>query len=155
MAERDFCGYPFAYVDQIRPKRSADGRLVESAPQDRYRNSRGLLLHRYGDGVFCCFHISDCSGGEGVYLLLLNGVVVYVGKCENLRERFNAGYGNISPRNCYEHGQQTNCRINRLIEPCAEVGDVVELWFHKTAERKSAESTLIQLLRPEWNLSRR
>ena len=31
--------------------------------------------------------------------------------------RYNNGYGRISPRNCFQGGQSTNCRVNNLIFP--------------------------------------
>jgi hypothetical protein len=50
-----------------------------------------------------------------VYLISVGERAIYVGECRHLAQRFNMGYGTIQPRNCYERGQQTNCRINMLI----------------------------------------
>jgi hypothetical protein len=32
----------------------------------------------------------------------------YVGECRDLVKRFNSGYGQISPRNCFVGGRRTN-----------------------------------------------
>jgi hypothetical protein len=89
----------------------------------------------------------------GVYAVTVDDGIVYVGECQNLSERFNArGYGTISPRNCFEDGQPTNCRINALILQGAKQGSRIELWFHQTTERKPVEAEIISRLRPPWNI---
>jgi hypothetical protein len=88
---------------------------------------------------------------EGVYANLVNGEIRYIGECENLSSRYNTGYGTISPRNCYEGGQSTNCKINRLVLEAVENGDEVSLWFRRTDRRKAVESELIGRIRPPWN----
>jgi hypothetical protein len=120
-------------------------------PQARYRNQRGLQLHRWGKGPFCKFRIPSHLQGEGVYLLSVNSDVRYVGECESLSARFNMGYGQISPRNCYEGGQRTNCKVNQLVLEAARRGHDVELWFHDTSNRKDVEAELIAALAPLWN----
>jgi hypothetical protein len=75
----------------------------------------------------------------------------YVGECASLSARFNAGYGNISPRNCFKGGQETNCRLNNLIYMAATAGGHISLWFFQTADYESVEAFLRTTLDPAWN----
>jgi hypothetical protein len=61
------------------------------------------------------------------------------------------GYGNISPRNCFKGGQETNCRLNNLIYFAVSEGRDVNLWFHQTANFKSAELELRAMKAWPWN----
>ena len=151
-AAREFSGYGLARVCLIQPECDPDGRPHEYVPQGGYSNLRGLPLHRHGAGPFCRFSIPANLHVAGVYLLLVDDSVRYVGECQNLSERFNSrGYGQIQPRNCYKGGQQTNCRLNRLILEVVKQGHRVELWFHQTFHRRAVESKLIAELAPPWN----
>jgi hypothetical protein len=87
----------------------------------------------------------------GAYVLTVDDNPAYVGECINLSSRYNNGYGNISPRNCYAGGQLTNCRINHLIHNAVNAGQQIKLWFLRTANRKTIEAELINALKPEWN----
>lgn len=120
-------------------------------PQKNYNNKRGLKLHKYGHGSFCKFKIPNDYQTKGVYILYSNGSPKYVGECQNLSSRFNSGYGNISPRNCYTGGQLTNCRINKLILNSIKKGNQIKLHFQKTKNRFSLEDELIEELHPKWN----
>jgi hypothetical protein len=120
-------------------------------PQGDYANANGLRLNKYGNGPFCQFRLPADLVVEGVYALIVNDSVKYVGECESLASRYNIGYGQISPRNCYEGGQNTNCKVNNLILQLAEKGEVVHLWFHLTDNRKTIERGLLSTLTPPWN----
>jgi len=151
-ASAEFCGFRFARVCSIEPECGPDGRPREYLPQHGYRNARGLPLHRYGAGPFCSFSIPADLHVAGVYLLLVDDSACYVGECQNLSERFNSrGYGQIQPRNCYKGGQQTNCRLNRLILDAVKQGHRIDLWFHETPDRQAVERKLIAELAPPWN----
>jgi hypothetical protein len=76
---------------------------------------------------------------------------MYIGECVNLSSRYNAGYGQISPRNCFVGGQETNCRINNLIYGEATHSHKIELWFHQSDHYKSIEAELRKELNPAWN----
>jgi hypothetical protein len=52
-----------------------------------------------------------------------------VGECANLSARFNTGYGNISPKNCFKGVQETNCRLNNLLYSAIVVGQRISLWI--------------------------
>ncbi|MBC7190232.1 GIY-YIG nuclease family protein [Candidatus Aerophobetes bacterium] len=145
-------GIPFRYVCEIHPDLDKNGKPKEYMPQSRYKNNLNIPLHNYGYGTFCRFKIArGYSRKAGVYLILADKTPKYVGKCESLESRFNMGYGNISPRNCYKGGQPTNCRINKLILQAYKMGVRVTLLFYETKDSSRLEDYLIHELQPEWN----
>jgi hypothetical protein len=144
-------GYEFEHVTDLAPVRMADGVVHALMPQGRYANARGLPLNRYGAGPFCKFKVPAGYRKSGVYLLVAGPDIRYVGECANLSARFNAGYGNISPKNCYKGGQETNCRLNNLVYRAASEGEALSLFFHATAEYKAVEARLRAVLRAPWN----
>lgn len=79
-----------------------------------YKDKDGKVL--YGKGSFCKFKIDKYLKEKGLYCFAIDDKIVYIGRCVNtFAQRINAGYGNISPRNCFKGGQPTNCRINSRI----------------------------------------
>lgn len=148
----NFGGFQFEFVCRIVPEKGFDGNPTEYMPQSRYRNEQNLSLHKYGRGPFCRFSLPMIWQGKmGVYIIIVDGEVKYAGECEDLANRFNMGYGNISPRNCFEGGQQTNCRINHKILELSKKNSLIEVFFHETLNRLEVESTLISRYSPEWN----
>ncbi len=143
--------YAFDFIATIEPERDGCGRVVRRMPQARYRNERNLPLNKHGSGPFCRFRIPSRLSPPGVYALTVGGVVKYVGECRSLSRRFNMGYGNISPRNCYLGGQNTNCKVNSMILQEADRGETIELWFHETTRHKIAERELLRGFNPAWN----
>jgi hypothetical protein len=143
--------YEFEYVCDIEPERETDGALRKHMPQDRYQNARNLPLNRYGAGPFCKFRIPNRFRVRGVYVLTVDGAPQYVGECANLSARFNAGYGNISPKNCFKGGQETNCRLNNLLYAGLLAGQRISLWFFRTNDYKSVEAAMRRTLNPTWN----
>jgi hypothetical protein len=146
-----FADYEFEHVCDIEPLRETDGSLTQHMPQVRYRNARNLPLNRYGSGPFCKFKIPNRFQVSGVYVLTVDEQLRYVGECANLSARFNAGYGNISPKNCFKGGQETNCRLNNLLYAALSAGQRISLWFFRTTNYKSAEAGLRSTLNPAWN----
>jgi len=128
-----YCGQIFEEVGDIEPIRDDADAILSFMPQSRYRNARGLPQHRYGTGPFCKFRISNRFRTTGVYAVLISNEIRYVGECTNLSKRFNDGYGNISPKNCFKYGQETNCRVNNLIYLAALADEPVSLWFSETS----------------------
>ena len=61
------------------------------------------------------------------------------------------GYGNISPRNCFEGGQSTNCRINSDILSLFKLKKSIQLYFLETKNRFKIEHELIINQSPVWN----
>ena len=145
-------GYSFRFVDFIKPDRDQEGRLVELMPQARYKNRRGVALHQYGAGPFCRFRVLATSREGGVYAITSSDELMYVGRGSNLSERFGSrGYGSIQPRNCFQGGQSTNCKVNSLILQHSRRGRDLQLWFHSTGVPAPLESELIRRFRPPWN----
>lgn len=150
--ERVFVGMTFRRIGAIEPERDAAGAVIELMPQSRYAKADSSPLNPNGAGPFCRFSVAQGVRAPGVYVLTLDGVPVYAGKCENLAKRWGGtGYGAISPKNCFVGGQSTNCKINNRILRHAKAGTSLELWFHRTAETGAAERALILDLRPQWN----
>jgi hypothetical protein len=143
--------FEFNYICAVEPVRETDGSLRRFAPQGLYKNTRNLPLNRYGAGPFCKFKIASRLQASGVYALSVDSAVRYVGECASLSKRFNAGYGNISPKNCYKGGQETNCRLNNLVYSASLNGERIELWFFHTADYKRVEAFLRSTLKPPWN----
>ncbi|MCP3867758.1 MAG: GIY-YIG nuclease family protein [Gammaproteobacteria bacterium] len=142
----------FQFICVIEPVRNSQGSLEKFWPHQRYENVHGLSLNKYGAGPFCRFDVPNARLEEGVYAVTLDGGVVYIGESKNLSSRWgSAGYGAIQPRNCFEGGQSTNCKVNNLILQSVESGKVVELWFLAIRDRKGVEANLIRLFHPDWN----
>jgi hypothetical protein len=141
---RDILGVVFTFVASIEPDRNSCGDIFEFMPQSKYWKARGLALNRHGQGPFCQFRIPTTFPYQGVYAIVVDGEVAYVGQCQNLSERFNErGYGTIHPRNCFEQGQATNCKVNHLILESAKRGRRIDLWFHGSAAPDEIEEHLI------------
>ena len=146
-------GYKFYSICKIKLELDEQGSIKEYFPQNRYDNSKGLPLHKYGKGPFCKFKIKSESTIDipGVYVLAVNDAPKYVGECEDLGRRFNMGYGNISPRACFNGGQSTNCRVNHLIFSEVKKGASIELYFYPTEEFKQIEELIRSAMRLDWN----
>jgi hypothetical protein len=129
--------------------------LLDEYPANRYRNNKKISLHRYGNGPFCKFIVPNNRKQSGIYAIYVSSKLKYVGECTNLSKRFNSGYGNISPRNCYIGGQSTNCRINKNILDSIKDNLKVELFFHESKQYKKLEKEIIKILNPEWNIRKK
>jgi len=144
--------WKFKHVCEIIPKTDSNNNYIEFFPQIRYENKRNLALNKYGKGPFCKFSIDrKYSGKTGVYIISINDHIQYVGECDNFHSRFYMGYGTISPRNCFEGGQPTNCRINSKILNCYKSRDKIQLYFLETEDRYNIENFVITDLNPPWN----
>lgn len=145
--------HSFSFVDSLSVERTDAGRVDIKMPQVRYGKSDEYSVHQYGWGPFCKFSVdtSDYVGSEGVYIFTAGYEIKYVGETVDLHNRIQSGYGNISPKNCFEGGQQTNCRINHLIFETVRNGDRVSLWVEETRERNQRETELVEQYNPPWN----
>jgi len=142
----------FKHVCIIIPKKDSNRKIIEYQPHLRYYNKNNHRLNKYGRGPFCKFMIpSGYLGKKGVYLILVNDKILYIGKCVDLDARYNNGYGNISPRNCFEGGQNTNCKNNSLILSEFKKGCKIELKFYETDNYSRIEEELIKEIDPKWN----
>lgn len=144
-------GYPFCHVCDIEPQRDQAGAVCLYRPQSRYAKRKQRELHSDGKDPFCKFRIPTGLHQAGVYALIVNGDVRYIGRCTDLSRRFNGEHGTISPSSCYVGGQMTNCRVNRHILNAATRRDKIELWFFDTEDPKEVKRRLMTRLRPPWN----
>jgi hypothetical protein len=154
MIEIQLGGYKFRGICRIIPELNENGNPITYMPQSEYNNVRNLPLNEHGKGPFCRFHIPNGIDEAGVYAVLINNRLKYVGKCYSLSLRWNAGYGNISPRNCFVGGQSTNCRLNNLILNTFRAKSNIDLYFYKTHNFSEIEDNLIEQLNPEWNIQK-
>ena len=145
-------GLEFDFVGRVRPERASDRTIAEFMPQDRYAKASTTRLNRHGSGPFCRFKLDAVSADAGVYLIVIEGDVMYVGECQNLAERFGPrGYGSIQPKNCYVGGQSTNCKINHNFLLASVAQRKVEVWFATADSRKFHEDRIKAQLQPPWN----
>lgn len=114
------------------------------------------FLNKYGDGSYCKFKIVDKNVlvKKGVYYFKYKDEIKYIGRCkDSFYKRINAGYGNISPKNCFIDGQATNCHMNELI---LNHKDFISFWFlemKNDLDICALEIDLIKKLKPEWNIA--
>ena len=149
---RQLLGYRFTRVDSFDLERTSDGIPCNYMPQKEYFRAKTTPLNPHGTGPFCRLKVKGLPAGPGVYALIVDGEVVYVGRAQNLSERWGPrGYARISPRNCYVGGQSTNCKINGSILKADERNSQIGLWFHETSDPKPCEVKLIFGLTPPWN----
>ncbi len=156
MKRRRFVQWDFEAIGAIEPERDEMNAYTELLPQARFRDAATSRLHAHGSGPYCRFRIARKRRDAGLYVLTVDDAAVYAGECVALEKRWGSnGYGGISPRNCFQGGQQTNCRINAAILATAKEGRRIELWFCSldadTETRRAAETELIMSLQPPWN----
>ncbi|HPS34400.1 MAG TPA: GIY-YIG nuclease family protein [Oscillospiraceae bacterium] len=148
----DILGYPFKFIQKLNPERNSIGKIRQFYPHILYEKRQNAQLHRYGLGPFCHFTISnEWSGVCGVYAVCDSQQLLYIGQCIDLAKRYNSGYGNISPRNCFIGGQQTNCKINAMVLKKYLEGGEVYLYFYETKDFDRVEHKLISRLTPPLN----
>lgn len=112
----------------------------------------GQRANAHAAGPFCTFAVPSAPNDAGVYAVTAGDEVKYIGECEDLARRFGPmGYGRISPRNCHDDGQSTNCKLNALILEAAKKGEHLEIWFYPTGEHKAVEAQLLSAMSPPWN----
>jgi hypothetical protein len=143
--------YDFLYICKIEPEREPNWVVRPFMPQSMFENINKVALNKYGKGPFCKFKIPRNLEYPGVYGLMEKKEIKYIGECAGLSSRYNMGYGNISPRNCFVGGQETNFRINNLIFQQISAGLEISLWFFYTLNYKSIENQLRALLLPSCN----
>ena len=141
------CGYSFRYVQEIQPECDANGMVKEYYPE----LEPGKRLNKNGKPPFCRFSI-DADSLPGVYLWVLGEDIIYIGETENLRRRFNNGYGRIYAYNCYSDGRSTNCKMNKVVLALAKAGRYVKLYFYETKDYKLVERELLEKIKTRYNV---
>lgn len=148
------CGYELHFIQELLPECNAEGNVVKYYPQNDYENTKALPLSYHGNGAFCRFSI-NAGDWPGVYLWAVDEQIIYIGETAGLQQRFNRGYGNISPRNCYISGQSTNCKMNKVVFGNYERGETVSLYFYITTEYKLVELELLRKIYTPYNAKRK
>lgn len=130
-----------------------DGNLFY-LPQKNYNNKKHYPYINDIDEttVFCKFK-PNLPKIKGVYLWVDDeDEIIYIGEGENLYSRFNNGYGNISPRNCYKGGQSTNVKMNRVVLSYFNNNRTINIYICETNEHKNVESKLLSLIKTQYNI---
>ena len=149
----DLAGTRFRAPVDIAPETAPNGHVRAHMPQSRYEKADAKPLNRHGAGPFCRFMASGLPQAPGVYVLTVDGAPTYVGKADNLAQRWGTqGYGAISPANCFRGGQSTNCRINHDIFKAARANRSIQVWARQERDSTSTETRLIRTLQPPWNI---
>ncbi len=144
----DFGGKEFWLVGELHLRRTATGQIEEYSHQI----NAGIRTNLHAAGPFCYFSLPQAPHASGVYAIVVDRDLKYIGECEDLNSRFSSkGYGRISPRNCHHDGQSTNCKLNSRVLKVAKLSKVTNIWFHPTSNYKKVESELISQLTPPWN----
>ncbi|MDF2557687.1 MAG: Excinuclease subunit domain protein [Bacillales bacterium] len=151
--------YEFEFVQELAPVRDINGDIKLFSPHLKLIDNKRYILHKYGEGPFCRFSIHPkWDSVSGVYAYFFNNELVYIGQCLNFLQRFNNGYGNISPRSCVSNqnsaGQSTNCKMNKAVLNQYLSGDQVFLYFLVTTDYDKVEYELIQHYKPKLNTAR-
>lgn len=143
------CGFPFRFLQEIRPVCDSAGKVMEYYPQQALPGNADL--NAFGSGAFCRFTIR-AGNWPGVYLWVLDGEIVYIGETMNLQRRFNTGYGMIEPVNCCVGGQTTNCKMNKVVLNLARKGKYIKLYFYGTEAYKQVELELLGKVKTRYNV---
>lgn len=147
--------YEFEYVQELAPVTDMHGAIKLFHPEEKYNNVKNHKLLSVGTGPFCHFSINPkWTSVSGVYVFYIDDELRYIGQCLDFASRFNIGYGTISPRCCYEGGQSTNCKMNKVVLAAYESGQKVDLYFYATHDYDRVEFDLIQHFKPTHNTAR-
>jgi hypothetical protein len=150
--QRQFGQWTFTHVGTIEPARSPNGTVAEFMPQARYAKANTTKLNPHGTGPFCRFVVPGAPHRSGVYVLTADDNVMYIGKAQDLAQRWGqSGYGTIQPKNCYSGGQSTNCKINAAVLRSTKASQRLDLFFLDTEDRHAIEVRLIAAFHTPWN----
>ena len=122
-------------------------------PQDHFANPREHSLAQEHDTYYCSFKI-DAPKRSGVYWILLDGEVVYIGRAKCLHNRLSTQYGTVSPRHPFKGGQLQKCRTNAKINKALDAGSTVVFRWERCQDYKDREKRMLEDpdRRPPWNL---
>lgn len=118
-----------------------------------------------GLGPFCRLAVDDTAPATpGVYALVSNANVMYVGRADQLRQivhgtRMGRAYNDYTyvPASKVRQTSSPRVRINGLLNREINAGATVEWWWLTTgssAEAVRTEAELISTWKPPWNRAR-
>lgn len=130
-----------------------NGEICLYSPQRRYKKKNGSLLNGLTqDTSFCRFLRMELPKTSGVYLWVDDeDEIIYIGETKNLYNRFNDGYGRISPRNCYKDGQYTNIKMNMAALAEYENNRAITIYYFETGSHKDIEKHLLCCINTKFN----
>lgn len=119
-------------------------------PQKRFKNVKNYpYLAGIDDSTKFCHFKANLPKESGVYLWVVNKEIIYIGEAKDLKSRFNSGYGNISPRNCFKGGQSTNVKMNQVALSHYEK---IKIYFIKIDRHKEIELYLLNKIDTPYNV---
>lgn len=123
-------------------------------PQLRYDNKKGYpYLPGVDTSTEFCYFKPDLPKQSGDYLWVVDEKIVYIGQAKSLYDRFNSGYGHISPRNCFKGGQSTNIKMNRAaLNLIKEQGKTISIYIYKTDDYDRIEKELLARIETTYNV---
>ena len=79
-------------------------------------------LNGYGDKLYCEFKLEPTlAKSKGLYCYIIDNRIQYIGRSKKTFGERIKEYGKITPYNCLIDGQNTNCKINSLINENSNV----------------------------------
>jgi hypothetical protein len=126
------------YAGRLLVEHDDDGHILEYSPLA----GMAAVEQRYPAWALGPFGRVEPERGlpelPGVYALVEQGVVRYVGSTVNLARTFDArhGLGHISRRDCQLSKHEERCRLNRLVIASAKAGRVVDVYLITTQDTK-------------------
>ena len=123
-------------------------------PQRRFDNKAKNYPYLAGIDYFTefCHFKPNLPKESGVYLWVVNDEIIYIGEAKDLRSRFNNGYGNVSPRNCFKGGQSTNVKMNRVALSYFKDRQTIEIYVFETGEHEEIELYLLNRIDTPYNV---
>lgn len=111
-------------------------------------------LNGYGDKRYCDFQlVSTMSNSKGLYCYIVDQKIQYIGRSKKTFGERIKEYGKITPYNCLVDGQNTNCKINSLINENSNVKiGLFEMNNSSDSEIEKLEKDLIKYLNKEEGL---
>lgn len=111
-------------------------------------------LNGYGDKLFCDFKlVSTMSNSKGLYCYIVDQKIQYIGRSKKTFGERIKEYGKITPYNCLIDGQNTNCKINSIINDNSYVKiGLFEMNNSSDSEIEKLEKNLIKYLNKEEGL---
>ena len=148
MKDKVIEGYVFHYIQELKP----DKDKCELYPHKDYvKKDTHELYKDIGKGPFCHFKVETLEHRKGVYLWCVKDEIIYIGETVDMYKRFNSGYGNISPRNCYKGGQYTNCKMNRVVLDETKKGNKIKLYVCYADDHQEIEKELLERHKTKYN----
>lgn len=122
-------------------------------PQLQYNNVKHYpYLENVDDNTKFCKFKPNLPDVSGLYIWVVNDEIVYIGEAVSLKDRFNNGYGQISPRNCFKGGQSTNIRMNMYALSEYEKNNHIDIYICESTNHVALETELLKRINTKCNI---